>query len=84
MRLLLAPVQCADVSKEVDFWGTRPAGFDVSAANPYVANDVGLLEGGGRRIVVSIFTSNHFGTTASLEDAIGRVAEQVANYFQYR
>ena len=40
LRLLLAPVQCAEVSKEVDFWGTRPEGFDVSAATPYVANDV--------------------------------------------
>ena len=40
LRLLLAPVQCAEVSKEVDFWRTRPGDFDVSAAAPYVANDV--------------------------------------------
>ena len=48
---------------------------------PYIGNDVGILEGSGRRVVVSIFTANHFGNGFLLEDAIGRVTEQVANYF---
>jgi beta-lactamase class A len=54
---------------------------------PYIGNDVGVLEGAGQsgqRIVVSIFTANHFGSEERLEEAIGRVAEQVANYFGYR
>ena len=48
---------------------------------PYVGNDVGVLEGRGRNIVISVFTANHFGEGAALEDAIGRVAELVGNYF---
>jgi len=51
---------------------------------PYIGNDVGVLEAPGRTIVISIFTANHFGSGEMLEDAIGRVAEQVANYFSYR
>jgi hypothetical protein len=54
---------------------------------PYIGNDVGVLEGAGQsgqRIIVSIFTANHFGAEERLEEAIGRVAEQVANYFAYR
>ena len=51
---------------------------------PYIANDVGVLESPGRTIVVSIFTANHFGSGDTLEEAIGRVAEQIATYFSYR
>ena len=51
---------------------------------PYIANDVGVLESPGRTIVVSIFTANHFGSGDTLEEAIGRVAEQIATYFAYR
>lgn len=51
---------------------------------PYIANDVGVLESANRRIVVSIFTAHHYGIGPNLEDAIGRIAEQVANYFNYR
>jgi beta-lactamase class A len=54
---------------------------------PYIGNDVGVLEGAGasgQRIIVSIFTANHFGSEERLEEAIGRVAEQIANYFAYR
>lgn len=40
LRMLLAPVQSSEITNEVDFWKTRPAGFDVSAAAPYVSNDV--------------------------------------------
>ncbi len=51
---------------------------------PYIGNDVGVLEAAGRRIVVSIYTANHFGSGERLEEAIGRVAEQAAAYFQFR
>jgi beta-lactamase class A len=54
---------------------------------PYIGNDVGVLEAGGangQRVVVSIFTANHFGSGERLEEAIGRVAEQISDYFGYR
>lgn len=51
---------------------------------PYIANDVGILESPNRNIVISVFTAHHYGIGAYLEDAIARVAEQVANYFSYR
>ena len=51
---------------------------------PYIANDVGVLEAPGKTIVLSIFTAKHFGSRERLEEAIGRVAEQVAAYFNYR
>lgn len=51
---------------------------------PYIGNDVGVLEAEGRTIIVSIFTANHFGSGERLEEAIGRVAEQVADYYAYR
>jgi len=51
---------------------------------PYIGNDVGILESPNRHIVISVFTARHNGIRPSLEDAIGRIAEQVANYFAYR
>lgn len=51
---------------------------------PYIANDVGVLEAPGATVVVSIFTANHFGNGWMLEEAIGRVAAEVAAYFGYR
>ena len=51
---------------------------------PYVADDVGMLEAPGRTIIVSIFTGNHFGSGEMLENAIGLVAREVAEYFSYR
>ena len=51
---------------------------------PYIGNDVGVLEAPGRTVILSVFTANHFGSGESLEDAIGRVAEQVGAYFAYR
>ena len=51
---------------------------------PYIGNDVGVLEAPGRTVVLSVFTANHFGSGEALEDAIGRVAEQVGAYFAYR
>ena len=51
---------------------------------PYVGDDVGMLEAPGRTIVVSIFTGNHFGSGEMLENAIGLVAKEAADYFSYR
>lgn len=51
---------------------------------PYIANDVGVLESKGATVVVSIFTANHFGNGWALEEAIGRVAAEIAAYFGYR
>jgi beta-lactamase class A len=51
---------------------------------PYIGNDVGILEGNGRQVVVSIFTANHFGMGTLLEQAIGLITEQAADYFGNR
>ena len=51
---------------------------------PYVGDDVGVLEGQGRTIVMSVFTGNHFGSGEALENAIGLVAKEVGDYFAYR
>jgi beta-lactamase class A len=51
---------------------------------PYVGDDVGMLEAPGATIIVSIFTGNHFGSGEALENAIGLVARDVADYFAYR
>jgi beta-lactamase class A len=51
---------------------------------PYVGDDVGALEAPGRTIVLTVFTGNHFGSGEALENAIGLVARDVADYFAYR
>jgi beta-lactamase class A len=51
---------------------------------PFVGDDVGMLEAQGKTIIVSIFTGNHFGSGEALENAIGLVARDVADYFTYR
>ncbi len=51
---------------------------------PYIGNDVGVFESPARNIVVSVFTVGHFGIGANLEDAIGRIGEQIADYYSYR
>lgn len=51
---------------------------------PYIGNDVGIMENRQHKIVISVFTAHHNGLGASLEDAIGRVAQQVADYYSYR
>jgi beta-lactamase class A len=54
---------------------------------PFVGDDVGMLEmtgTPGKTIIVSIFTGNHFGSGEALENAIGLVAKEVADYFAYR
>jgi beta-lactamase class A len=59
---------------------------------PFIANDVGLLINAQRKVVISVFTEKSNLSTGLptnlvgpyIEDAIGRIAEQVANYFAYR
>ena len=51
---------------------------------PYIGNDAGILESPSRHVVMSVFTGKHFGNGASLEDAIGRIAELAGNYFAAR
>jgi beta-lactamase class A len=51
---------------------------------PYVGDDVGVLEAPGTTIVLTVFTGNHFGSGEMLENAIGLVARDVAEYFAYR
>lgn len=51
---------------------------------PYIGNDVGVFESARRNVTVSVFTANHFGEGAMLEEAIGRIGQQVADYFAYR
>jgi beta-lactamase class A len=51
---------------------------------PYIANDVGLIETPSGRVVVVFFSAHHRGFYSELEDAIGRMSEQVWGYFNYR
>jgi beta-lactamase class A len=51
---------------------------------PYVGDDVGVLEAPGKTIILTVFTGNHFGSGDMLENAIGLVARDVADYFSYR
>ena len=51
---------------------------------PYIGNDVGLLMAPGRTIVISVYTANHFGDRDRLEEAIGDIARQVAEYYAFR
>ncbi len=51
---------------------------------PFIGNDVGILESQNRNVVIAVFTAHHNGVGANLEDAIGRLAEQVGNYYSYR
>src|SRR5215469_142833 len=51
---------------------------------PYIANDVGLIQTPAGRVVVVFFSAHHRGYYSELEDAIGRMSEQVWAYFNYR
>jgi beta-lactamase class A len=51
---------------------------------PYVGDDVGVLETPGKTIVLTVFTGNHYGSGEALENAIGLVAKEIADYFAYR
>jgi hypothetical protein len=49
----------------------------------YIAHDVGLNETPSARVVM-FFSAHHRGYYSELEDAIGRMSEQVWEYFNYR
>jgi beta-lactamase class A len=51
---------------------------------PFIANDVGFIETPSARVVVVFFSAHHRGYYQELEDAIGRMSEQVWAYFNYR
>ena len=51
---------------------------------PFVANDVGVFERDGRHVVVAVFTEQYFGRKGEVDDAIGRIGEEVARYFEPR
>ncbi len=51
---------------------------------PFVGDDVGALEADAQTIVICVFTGNHYGSGEMLENAIGLVARDVADYFAYR
>jgi beta-lactamase class A len=51
---------------------------------PYIGNDVGAIEAPGTTLVLSVFTANHFGSGDALEEAIGRLAKEITDYFVYR
>jgi beta-lactamase class A len=51
---------------------------------PYVGDDVGVLEAPGKTIVLTVFTGDHYGSGEVLENAIGLVAKEIADYFAYR
>jgi beta-lactamase class A len=51
---------------------------------PYIANDVGFINTPAARVVVVFFSAHHRGYYQELEDAIGRMSEQVWGYFNYR
>ena len=63
---------------------------DVSIAHktgdfpPFIANDAGLIETQKASVVVVFFCAHHRGLYAELEDAVGRMSEQVWAYFNYR
>jgi beta-lactamase class A len=52
---------------------------------PFIANDVGIIEGrGGSPVIACFFTAHHRGIYAHLEDAIARMGEKVWDYSQAR
>src|SRR6476469_8040020 len=51
---------------------------------PYIANDVGLIETPAGRVVVVFFNAHHRGFYSELENAVGRMSEQVWDYCNYR
>ena len=51
---------------------------------PFIANDVGFLEGNDSKIVIAVFDDHHHGTYSNLEDAVARMTQQVWLYFTFR
>jgi beta-lactamase class A len=48
---------------------------------PMVQNDVGIIEVGDKHIVTVVFTAHHDGDVAMLDEAIGRIAQHVFDYY---
>lgn len=48
---------------------------------PYLQNDVGIIESGGRHIVVVVFASHHTGDGVLLDQTIGRLGQFISDYF---
>jgi hypothetical protein len=65
-------------------WGIYVKSLETGDFLPFVGDDVGMLEAPGKTVIMSIFTGNHFGSGEVLENAIGLVARDVADYFAYR
>ncbi len=51
---------------------------------PWIGNDAGILWVDDSPIVLVVFTGHHRGTGEELDDAVGRVAEVVAEHFAER
>jgi beta-lactamase class A len=51
---------------------------------PFVANDVGILESTKYHVIICVFDARHDGIGPHLEDAVARISEQVANYYNYK
>lgn len=72
------------------------SGFDLPHKTgdfvPYIANDVGLLINGQHKIVICVFTDKQDLTEGmptaligeAIENAIGRIGEQVADYYGFK
>jgi beta-lactamase class A len=84
LRHMRGQMYATRIPRYLSYTGFTRAPHKTGDFLPYIGNDVGVLETGGKRIVVSIFTANHYGMGTMLEDAIGRITEQVAAYFGNR
>jgi beta-lactamase class A len=51
---------------------------------PFIANDVGFVEGPRSIFVLAVFDDRHHGTYGNLEDAVARITQQAWLYFNYR
>ncbi len=80
MRLLAAQQMNTRIPKYLNV----PSGHKTGDFPPYIANDAGYIMIEGKPVVVVFFNAHHRGIYATLEDAVARAAEQVANYFSYR
>jgi beta-lactamase class A len=58
-------------------WGATTA-HKTGSFGPFIANDVGIIEGAGRPPVIAcFFTTNYRGVYAHLEDSIARMSDKV-------
>ena len=81
LRIMRSQVYSSRLPKYVTGFGVPHKTGDFL---PYIGNDVGILDSANRHIVISVFTARHNGIGPNMEDAIGWIAEQVANFFAFR